>query len=542
MRIRAVTQARRLAGFRAGTKGIALAAAIFAVAVVAAACGTSTPAANDGSGASDDGPSEITIASESPPLSLDPAKNSNTAESQAYMSLAYEPLIKLEPDGSLGPGLATSWKYLDETQTTFQLTLRSDAKFSDGSPVTAKQVVASLEHEKTAGGPVAVYVNTIKSATATGPHTVELTMIRPNPTIAFVLTQRFLIGDIVGPKGTKDPDSLGTTTNGAGPYMLDPSQTVAGDHYTFIPNPHYFEPEAVHFEKFTVRVIENPQATLSALQSGQVAFAKGSPQLAEAAKAAGLEVTSALSSWYGVFILDRDGEVDPALASPLVRQALNYATDRKGITETIFGSSEFGKPTSEPSVAGYENEGYVPELENYYPYDPAKAKELLAKAGYGDGFTVTVGASEAFGEGVQVAQALASDWGKVGIHVDIKQYPSIEAILPPWSEKKLPVVVGGYDAQPMYIFAEQALAPKAGLFNIWEASEPKLTSLIEKAYAATTAAQQGPAWAAVTKQVVDLGWFVPYAAGATVYFSVNGLQGVEISPVAFGQNPNLLHY
>ncbi|HEY1853309.1 MAG TPA: ABC transporter substrate-binding protein [Solirubrobacterales bacterium] len=520
-------------------KRVGFGAVLLAAVVAVTACGTTTSATTGGSG---NEPSEITIAAVSPPLSLDPAKNSNTAESQEYMDLAYEPLIKLEPDGSLGPGLASSWKYLDNSQTTFQLNLRSNAKFSDGSPVTAKQVVASLNHEKSAGGPVAVYVNTIKSATATGPHMVELKLIRPNPTIAFILTQRFLIGDIVGPKGTKNPESLGTTTDGAGPYMLDPSQTVAGDHYTFVPNPHYFEPKAVHFKKFTVRVIENPQATLSALQSGQVAFAKGSPQLAEAAKSRDLNVTSALSSWYGAFILDRDGEVDPALASPLVRQALNYATDRKGITQTIFGSSEFGKPTSEPTVAGYENEGYVPELEDHYPYDPSKAKELLAKAGYGNGFTVTIGASEAFGEGVQVAQALASDWGKVGVKVDIKQYPSIEAILPPWSEKKLPIVIGGYDAQPMYIFSEQALAPTAGLFNIWEASEPKLTSLIEKGYAATRPAQQGAAWAAVTKQVVELGWFVPYAAGATVYFSVSGLEGVEISPVAFGQNPNLLHY
>jgi ABC-type transport system substrate-binding protein len=516
-----------------------------ACAVALGACGSGSSGSGSSAGTTADSGGEaaqggsITIASLTPPLSLDPAKNSNTVESQYFMDLAYEPLIRLEPDGSLGAGLAASWKYLGGGQQTFELTLRPDAKFSDGSPVTAQAVVNSLDYVRKANGPVGVYINQIKSAEAAGKDTVRLHLAQPDPTIALVLTQRFLIGDIIGPKAIADPESLGTTTDGAGQYVLDTKQTVSGDHYTFVPNPHYFEPAAVHFDKFTISVIENPQTALAALQSGQVSYMSGNPTLAPAAESAGVNVVSTVSAWYGAFLFDRDGEVTPALGSQQVRQALNYATDREGITQALFG--EYGKPSAEPSVPGYEGEGYVPALEGEYPYDPDKAKEMLAEAGYPNGFSVTMGASNAFGNGVGMAQALASDWAKIGVKVDIKQFKDIDAIVGPWAGRELPTVTGYYDAQPMFIFAGQALAKEAGLFNPWESVDPQLTKLIDAAYAAAPG-QQADAWSAVTERVVDLGWFVPVTAGAAVYFGAEDLQGLEVSPVSFAPNPTRFHF
>lgn len=521
--------------------------AIVACALLLGACGSDS--SGDTSGASGDtsGSSgqeaakggSITIASLTPPLSLDPAKNSNTVESQYFMDLAYEPLIKLEPDGSLGPGLATKWDYVGGGQKTFELTLRPDAKFSDGSPVTAKSVVDSLDYVKEAEGPVGVYINTIKSAQAVGKDKVRLQLVQPDPTIALVLTQRFLIGDIIGPKGLANPEALGTTTAGAGQYMLDPKQTVSGDHYTFVPNPHYFDPSAIHFDSFTVRVIENQQTALAALQSGQISYMSGNPTLAPAAETAGLNIASTLSAWYGAFLFDRDGETTPALGDQKVREALNYATDREGITQALF--NEHGEPTAETSVPGYEGEGFVADYVDHYPYDPEKAEELLDEAGFGDGFSVTMGASNAFGNGVGMAQALASDWGKIGVDVKIEQFKDIDSIVGPWAGRELPTVTGYYDAQPMFIFAGQALAKKAGLFNPFESEDPELTKLIDTAYAASPAQQAG-AWSAVTERVVDLGWFVPVTAGAAVYFGSDDLQGLEVSPVSFGPNPTAFHF
>src|SRR5690606_23797084 len=132
----------------------------------------------------------------------------------------------------------------------------------------------------------------------------------------------------------------------------------------------YYDQNAVHFESFEVRVIANSQSSLNALQAGQVAYAEGSNATAEAAKQAGLNVSSVPYGWYGAFFLDRGGEMVPALADERVRQALNYAVDRQGITNAVLG--EYGEPNNQTSIPGYEESGYVPEYADRYPYDPEK--------------------------------------------------------------------------------------------------------------------------------------------------------------------------
>jgi peptide/nickel transport system substrate-binding protein len=523
------------------TRVVAVAAALAATAALSA-CGGSSGDGGGNSGGGSTGTARraesITIGANTAALSLDPAKNGNTADMQLYLTLAYEPLIKLLPDGSLGPGLATSWRYLDEEQKVFELTLRKDAKFSDGTPLTPQAVVDSIRHQKTANGPVAVYANAIRSARASGLNTVRLDLGQSNPTIALLLTQRFLIGDIIAPSGTAKPRVLGTRTLGAGPYMLDPKATVANDHYTFVPNPYYYDEDAIHFNRFTIRVFRSAQTALSALQSRQIALTGGGFTLVPAAESAGAKVTSALSAWYGVFLFDRNGELVRPLANETVRQALNYATDREGITQALFGT--YGEPNSEPMVAGYQ--GFVPELRDHYAYDPAKARQLLAEAGYPDGFSMAIGGTNPYGNGADIAEAVADDWGKVGVKVDIKDYQDISALVGPWASKKLSAVAGHWDGQPEFIFAQQALAKDAGLYNPWKAEDAELSRLIATAYATTDPDQQDAAWAAVTERVVELGWFVPIASGAAVYFSDPKLQGVEISPVAFAQDPTRLHY
>ncbi|MES2169736.1 MAG: ABC transporter substrate-binding protein [Actinomycetota bacterium] len=482
----------------------------------------------------------ITVAVSSAPLSLDPAKNSNTADSQLVMDLAYEPLINLASDGSLTPGLATSWKYTDSTLTTFQLKLRSGVKFSDGQALTAQTVVDSIQHEKTANGPVAIYVNEIKDAKAIDAHTVQLDLVRSNPTIGLTLTQRFLIGSIVGPKGVANPDSLGTSTDGAGQYMLDPKQTVSNDHYTFVPNPYYYDKSAIHFKKFVVRVIANPQTALSALKSGQISYAGGAFSTATQAKSQGLVVNATASSWYSVFLFDRDGALAPALKDIRVRQALNYAIDRKSIVKALFG--EYGTPGDEASIKGYEKDGFDPSYNDHYAYDPAKAKQLLAAAGYPDGFTLTIGGTAVFGDGVELAQAVASDWAKVGVTAKIQSYSTIGDLVGPWLGKQLSGTTGVYDAQPMYIFIGQGLAKDAGTFNPFQTEDPQLTSLINAAYGETDQSKLPAAWNAIQRRVVDLGWFVPVGSGDSLYYSVKKLKGVALSPTAFVPDPTRFHF
>jgi peptide/nickel transport system substrate-binding protein len=512
-------------------RGLVAAGAAAALVLAIAGCGT---------GAAPGPKTEITVAVQTAPLSLDPAKSANTADNQLVLDLAYAPLISLGADGSLQPGLAESWEYTDENLTTFQLTLRPDAKFSDGTPVTAQSVVDSIQHVKNANGPVGIYANAVESAEATDELTVVLHLVQPNPEIGLLLTQRFLFGMVVGAAGVADPEMLGTQTVGAGPYVLDPEQTVSNDHYTFVPNEHYWDQDAIHFESFTVRVIANPQTALNALQSGQVSYIGGSFAGAPQAEAAGLTVHSTPSAWYSIFLLDRNGELVPALKDQRVRQALNYAIDREAITTALFG--EYGEPNSQPSIPGYEEDGFVPDYVDYYDYDPAKAEALLEEAGFGDGFTLTIGASPVFGNGIQMAQAVASDWEKIGVTAEIESFATIGDIVGPWGNKELPLTAGYYDCQPMFIFIQQSVAKDAGLFNPFQSQDDELDGLIAEAYATTDEAAVPEAWAAVQRRLVELGWFIPIATGSALYFSSSDLQGVDLSPVAFVPDPTRFHF
>jgi peptide/nickel transport system substrate-binding protein len=291
-----------------------------------------------------------------------------------------------------------------------------------------------------------------------------------------------------------------------------------------------------------VEVIANAQTALSAVESGQVAYADGSYASASSAKQSGVAVYSALEGFYGMFLLDRGGVLVPALKSQLVREALNYATDRVGITRAIFGS--YGVPNDEVSINGYQGEGYVPSFSNYFKYNIVKAKALLAKAGYAKGFTMTVAAIPSCGDGVQLAQAMASDWAKIGVTLNIETYSTIGALVTPWLGKKLPAAMCNYDAQPMFILANQLLAKNAGIFNVFGNTDPTMTSLIAKAFASTSkgTVAVANAWAAVERREVQLGWEIPVATGSDVYFASKALKGVAVSATSFVPNPENWYY
>src|SRR5262249_26430229 len=140
---------------------------------------------------------------------------------------------------------------------------------------------------------------------------------------------------------------------------------------------------------------------------------------APAAKAAGLNVITAPSGFVQILILDRgpktpDGKSPNPLASVKVRQALNYAIDRAKITKAIYG--QYGVPTSEMGTS----DGFVPSLQNYYPYDPAKAKKLLADAGYPNGFSFTLTSESQFGTLADpVVQAIAQQYKAIGVDMKV---------------------------------------------------------------------------------------------------------------------------
>ena len=512
---------------RRRTTGIAAAAALV---MVLAACtsraGGSTSQAGNSTNAQPKPSGKVggtlTVAYSSVPQTLDPAKT--VQNNSLYQALAYEPLIVRRSDGSLAPGLATSWRYVGDDNTQLELQLRSGVKFADGSALTAQDVVDHFTYVMGAGGQF-VPLFSGDRFTATGPLTVVIKTSQPNPDLPTLLTQDDVVGGVISPLGLKDKAKLGTQTFGAGPYQLDAAQTVAGDHYTFVQNPNYYDKPSVHWTKVVVRAITNPQATLNAMKTGQVQFAVGDASTLAAARQAGLTVTMTPLLWTGVTLADRGGTMAKPLADVRVRQALNYATDRKAIARALFADG--GRPTAQLTVPG--GYGYDPALDDAYPYDVAKAKELLAAAGYTGGFMMKTVTAEYQSMNL-VAQALAQQWSKVGVSLQIVDRANANQYFSEAFAPKYPTFMTIFGQQPIWTEGPSLFLPTA-LFNPFHTKNAELQSLYDQAAKAAGAAkdradQQVEAW------LVHQAWFVPVVSTGLPYYATKKITGTTVSPKA----------
>ena len=177
-----------------------------------------------------------------------------------------------EPRRELFPGLATSWRYVGDDNETFEFTLRQGAHFSDGTEVTASAVKSWFEYFANAKGPYVDQLN-LKSVSTVGEWTVIMHEKSPSPELASTLADTD-IGYVASPKASANPSVLDEGTDGAGPYVVVPSQSVAGSQYTLVPNAYYYDPCAIRFSKVVVKIISQPSTLLEAIKSGELDVAR----------------------------------------------------------------------------------------------------------------------------------------------------------------------------------------------------------------------------------------------------------------------------
>ncbi|HET6709851.1 ABC transporter substrate-binding protein [Amycolatopsis sp.] len=485
---------------------------LFAAGLAAAACGgpSGAPAADR----------TLRIGQYWPPTSLDPAKAGG--ESQFFLQPAYDPLIYRAADGSYQPRLATAWRYLGTGNTAFEITLREGVTFSDGSPLTAEGLKASIEHFRRAAGQAAAFLAPIATMTVQGPLVLRLALNQPHPLLPSLFTQDFLAGDVISPAGTASPAGLATGTAGAGPYVLLPGETVTGDHYTYGPNPRYWNAAGRFYDKITVKVLPNENTALAALKTGQVDVVAGSYAIAGGAKAAGFEIASSPAIVMGLQLNDREGTLSPPLADVRVRQALNFAVDRAKITSALLG--EYGIPVDQPSAPG--EDGYLEQP--FYTHDPGKARQLLTEAGHAGGFAlpVVIPSTPAFPG--DLAQAIASDLQQVGVTLRItaKDPASANTEL-----TRFPASTMGWGVLPAYFMGRGLWLKDAIGMNPFRSSDPELESLDRRAAAADDAAR--PALdRQIIRRVVELGWFLPVclSPGLLFYRDTVGVDPVPGQP------------
>ena len=369
---------------------------------------------------------DLIIGIRSEPTSMDPQFHALTSNIQFSQTL-FTPLICNDSDLQLQPCLAESWTAEDNV---WIIKLRPNVKFSDGSDFTADDVVFTFKRiplVPNSPSPFTVYLQQIVNVEAVDPLTVKITTEKPYPLLPNNLTGI----PIVSAKAMAGPAPEGKTTielnrgeglAGTGPYRF--VSWKRGNELVFERNPHYWG-ETPAWEKVTYRFISNPASRVAALMAGDVDLIEDPPteDLARLRSSSDFVVANKNSNRVIYIALDQFDHKTPGITgvndkNPLmdvrVREALSLAIDRKAIVDRIMGGN--ATPASEPlpyPMLG-SSQRPVPAA------DPNKAKELLAQAGYPQGFTIVLGTPNGrYINDINVAQAIAAMWSRAGIKTSV---------------------------------------------------------------------------------------------------------------------------
>lgn len=337
---------------------------------------------------------------------LDPAKTFGpTADGTRYW--IYDPLIRVTPDGGTAPGLATSWSFV--TPTEFNLKLRQGVTFHDGTPFNAAAVKANFDRNRAFPGVSANWAQplaVVKEVKVVSEFEVQYVLHRPSPAFSFNLTSA--TGMIVSPAALNKP--LDVVAVGTGPFKL--VKYTPNASADLVRNDQYWDKAALACSPKAVRLLNivDTQALLNAAISGQLNISHVDPNQVPLAKAAGLVLRSVPTQAIYAFWYDYK---NPALRNPLVRKAMMYAIDR-GAMAKAFGP---GLSLADAQLFPPGFYAYSPEPQHQpaaYPYDPAKAKQLLAEAGYPKGLTLKVLVLQ-FPFDQTLLQAIQAQMAKAGI-------------------------------------------------------------------------------------------------------------------------------
>lgn len=312
----------------------------------------------------------LVIGATAQPPTMDATSNNAAAVAQVMLYNVYETLVKMDSEGNLRPLLATRWN-VSPDRTTYTFELEPKATFASGRAVTASDIVWNIERIKTAENTTATVkgqMGVVEKATATNEHTVEVTLKEPSN--AWLYNMSSTAGMIVDPQANVD---LNTATAGSGPYQL--KQWNQGSSVVLQSNPHFWGTPA-RFDEVTFQYFSDANAMNAAMLSGQldiisnVQAPQALDQFNDTARFTIVEGTT-----NGEVVMSFNHQTK-ALQDKRVRQAIHYAIDRRALVDTVWaGHGTLIGSMVPPTDPWYE------DLSNTYPYDPAKAKQLLKDAG-----------------------------------------------------------------------------------------------------------------------------------------------------------------
>jgi peptide/nickel transport system substrate-binding protein len=370
-------------------------AALVAVTTLATGLSACSPASEPGSG-----DQVLRYAPAMFPVSLDTHKYAGEEAVQTAIQQIMEPLVRVD-DGKIVPVLAASWQNPDPN--TWVFTLREGVKFSDGTPFTAKDVVASYQRHQKLDGPLVPLYASVKSFAATDDTTVTVKTSKPLGTLLSSLTLLF-----IGPAGKVDTEGFFNKPIGTGPFTV--SAFKPDEKLELAANPSYWD-GAPQLSKLEFVNIPEVAGRITGLENGEVDVLTQIPpdQVASVKDSQGISYATT-PSW--TYYFDWFNHNRKPFNDPLVRQAMWHALNLEGTVKDLFG--DLASVAQAPLAQGVIG---APKLAPY-AYDPTKAKQLLAEAGLPNGFSTSMQWPLEGGPNIRaLAQAMISDWAKIGVKV-----------------------------------------------------------------------------------------------------------------------------
>lgn len=326
----------------------------------------------------------------------------------------YDGLTRFTPTGELQPALAASWQ--NETPTTWVFQLKEGVVFSNGEPFNADTVVATLTelYSPEVLHPKKSDMGAINGYRARDTYTVEITTSEPDPLIPKRMAQL----PMIEPKAwaALGKDAYARTPIGTGPYTVEswgpnntkPVLVVAETSWR----------KVKHIKRVEMTIIPDPGTRVGGLLSEEldmaISIASDDIAMLEANDITIRMTTNPSILSIALVTLRSD---DSPIKDARVRQALNYAVDKQSISDFILGgTSRVAHQPSTPELIGYN-----PDAEPFY-YNPEKAKQLLAEAGYPDGFPLKFAVYGGVLPGdTLIFQKIAQDLAAIGVQVELRQ-------------------------------------------------------------------------------------------------------------------------
>lgn len=370
-------------------------------------------------------------------LTLDP-HSQNERPTHTIAHQIYDPLVYRDLELDLAPALATDWYVREDDPEVWVFELREGVRFHEGQEMTAEDVVFSIQRARHEHSDMRGLLTSIADVRAAGTHTVEIITDGPSPLLPNNLSNLFIMSaewaaehDVETPQNFAEGEEnyAVRNANGTGPYELVRREQDTRTEMVRFDDFWGMDRYPMEVERQIFQPIESSATRVAALLSGDIDLILDTPvqDVARVDGADGLKVEQAPQNRTIFFGMDQGRDQlrtssadDNPFADVRVRRAMYHAINVDAIRSSVMrGNSQPAGTIAPPFI-----NGYTEELDERLPYDPERARELLAEAGYPDGFDVTLHCpNDRYINDEEICEATTGLLGRVGIDVNLVAQP-----------------------------------------------------------------------------------------------------------------------